>query len=148
MELLQIFPHLNALLNAISGGFLLAGFYFIVSKQVHRHRTCMLAASSVSALFLISYISYHIIRSYFYGIGPTRFTGGGLARPIYFTRLTSHTILAAVIAPFIMLTLWRALKSRFAEHKKIARLVYPVWLYVSVTGVIVYLMLYHFYPNR
>jgi uncharacterized membrane protein YozB (DUF420 family) len=148
MELLQIFPHLNALLNAISGILLLFGFYFILSKQVRRHRSCMLAASTVSAIFLISYISHHIIRSYFFGIGPTKFTGTGLARPIYFTVLTSHTVLAAVIAPFVVLTLWRALKSRFQQHKNIARLVYPVWLYVSITGVIVYVMLYHLYPNR
>ena len=148
MDLLQIFPHLNAFLNAVSGCFLIAGFYFILTAQVGRHRASMIAASIVSGLFLLSYISHHIIRSYYFGIGPTKFTGTGLARPIYFTVLTSHTFLAAIIAPFVAVTLFRGLKGRFDQHRRIARLVYPIWLYVSFTGVIVYIMLYHLYPNR
>ena len=119
MDLLYIFPHLNATLNATSGFFLLLGFYFIRTLQVSRHRACMLTASSE-----------------------------GLIRPIYFTILTSHTILAAVVTPFVLLTLWRGLKGQYDKHKRLARLVYPVWLYVSVTGVIVYLLLYQLYPNR
>ena len=148
MELLSVFPHLNASLNALSGVFLLAGFYFIMRGDAHRHRACMLTAASISALFLISYISHHALRTYFFGLGPTRFTGTGLARPVYFTILTSHTVLAALVAPFVILTLYRGLKARFEAHKRIARLVYPVWLYVSVTGVLVYLMLYHFYAAK
>lgn len=148
MDLLQIFPHLNAFLNALSGTLLIAGIYFILARQVKRHRVCMLAASTVSALFLLSYVSFHTLRSYYFGIGPTKFTGTGLARPIYFTILTSHTILAVFVAPFVLLTLRRGLKGRFDEHRRLARLVYPVWLYVSITGVIVYLMLYHLYPAR
>ena len=108
----------------------------------------MLSASIISAIFLCSYITYHSLRTYYFGLGPTKFTGEGIARPIYFTILTSHTILAVLVTPFVLLTLWRALKGRFDKHKKIARLVYPIWLYVSVTGVVVYLMLYQIYPGR
>ena len=148
MDLLQIFPHLNAILNATSGTFLLIGFYFIHSREIAKHRASMLAAAGISAIFLVSYLSHHAIRTYYFGLGPTKFTGTGLIRPVYFTILTSHTILAALVAPFIVLTLWRGVKGQFEKHKKIARLVYPVWLYVSATGVIVYLILYQFYPAR
>src|SRR5688500_17518925 len=148
MELLHIFPHLNATLNALGSVFLLSGFVFILKRQVARHRFCMLAASSVSAIFLLSYVTHHVLRSYYFGIGPTKFSGEGLARPVYFTILTSHTLLAAVLGPFVLVTLYRALKGRFDEHRRLARLVYPVWLYVSVTGVIVYLMLYQIYAPR
>jgi len=146
MELLKIFPHLNAALNALSGIFLIFGIVFILRKRIAAHRLCMLTASTVSAIFLVSYVTHHIIRTSIFGLGPTRFTGEGLARPVYFTILTSHTILAAAAAPFILITLWRALKGRFDAHRRLARLVYPIWLYVSMTGVAVYLMLYHFFP--
>jgi uncharacterized membrane protein YozB (DUF420 family) len=145
MDLLQIFPHLNALLNASSGVFLICGFVFILRTSVREHRFCMLSASTISALFLVSYVTHHALRTYYFGLGPTRFAGTGLARPIYFTILTSHTILAAVVGPFVIATLYRALKGRFDDHKRLARLVYPIWLYVSITGVIVYLMLYQIY---
>jgi uncharacterized membrane protein YozB (DUF420 family) len=148
MDLLAVFPHWNALLNATSGVFLLIGFYFIRSGQIARHRATMITTSSISALFLLSYLSHHALRTYYFGLGPTRFTGEGLIRPIYFTILTSHTILAAVVAPFIVATLWRGLKGNYDKHRRLARLVFPVWLYVSVTGVIVYLLLYQFYPAR
>src|SRR5687768_13203759 len=115
MELLKIFPHLNATLNATSGLLLVHGLFFILTRRVHAHRACMLGASSISALFLVCYVTHHIIRTSIYGLGPTRFTGEGLARPIYFTILTSHTILAALIGPFVIATLWRALKGRFDE---------------------------------
>lgn len=146
MELLKVFPHLNATLNATSGVLLIFGLFFILTKRVHLHRACMLGASSVSAIFLVCYVIHHVIRTSIYGLGPTKFTGEGLARPIYFTILTSHTILATAVAPFVLVTLWRALKGKYDAHKRIARLVYPVWLYVSLTGVIVYLMLYQFFP--
>jgi uncharacterized membrane protein YozB (DUF420 family) len=148
MDLLAVFPHWNALLNATSGVFLLIGFYFIRSGQVARHRATMITTSSISALFLLSYLSHHALRTYYFGLGPTRFTGEGLIRPVYFTILTSHTILAAIVAPFIVATLWRGLKGNYDKHRRLARLVFPVWLYVSVTGVIVYLLLYQFYPAR
>ncbi|NOT49281.1 MAG: DUF420 domain-containing protein [Acidobacteria bacterium] len=148
MELLKVFPHLNAALNATSGILLIFGLFFILTKRIHLHRACMLGASSISAIFLICYIAHHVIRTSIYGLGPTKFTGEGIARPVYFTILTSHTILAATVAPFIVATLWRALKGKYDAHKRIARLVYPVWLYVSLTGVVVYLMLYQFFPAR
>lgn len=148
MKLLAFFPHWNAFLNAASGVCLLAGLYFISTKQVAKHRAAMLTASIVSAIFLLSYVSHHALRTYYFGLGPTRFTGEGIARPIYFTILTSHTILAVIVTPFVLVTLWRGLKGRFEAHKRLARLVYPVWLYVSVTGVVVYLMLYQIYTGR
>lgn len=148
MDLLSVFPHLNAALNATSGFFLICGFYFIQKQMIARHRACMLTASSISALFLISYLTHHAIRTYYFGLGPTKFTGQGLARPIYLTILTSHTILAAIVAPFVIRTLWLGLKMRADKHRNLARLVFPVWLYVSVTGVIVYTMLYQLYPAK
>ncbi|MFT3745394.1 MAG: DUF420 domain-containing protein [Pyrinomonadaceae bacterium] len=148
MELLQIFPHLNAAMNALSGCFLIAGFYFIMRKRIAAHRFCMLSASIVSAIFLVSYLTHHALRTYYFGLGPTKFTGEGIARPIYFTILTSHTILAAVIGPFVIVTLRRGLKGWYESHKKLARFVYPIWLYVSMTGVVVYIMLYQLYPGR
>ena len=148
MDLLNVFPHLNAALNALSGLFLICGFYFIQTSQISRHRAFMLTASSISAVFLISYLTHHALRTYYFGLGPTKFTGEGLARPIYFTILTSHTILAALVAPFVIRTLYLGLKMRADKHRNIARLVFPVWLYVSLTGVIVYILLYQIYPNR
>ncbi|MBP9664373.1 MAG: DUF420 domain-containing protein [Pyrinomonadaceae bacterium] len=148
MEMLGIFPHLNASLNCLSGLFLLTGFVCILKRRVHAHRFCMLAASSISALFLVSYLTHHALRTYYFGLGPTQFIGEGLIRPIYFTILTSHTILAAIVAPFVIMTLRRALKGRFDAHRNLARLVFPIWLYVSVTGVIVYMLLYQLYPAR
>ncbi len=148
MELLGIFPHLNAALNASSGVFLICGFYFIRTSQIARHRVCMLTASSISAAFLVSYISHHALRTYYFGLGPTRFTGVGITRPIYFTILTSHTILAALVTPFVLRTLWLGLKMRADKHRNLARLIFPVWLYVSMTGVVVYILLYHLYPAK
>ena len=148
MEFLGIFPHLNAALNLISGAFLICGFYFIRTSQIDLHRYCMLTASSISAAFLISYLSHHAIRTYFFGLGPTRFYGQGLARPIYFTILTSHTFLAALVFPFVIRTLWLGLRMRADKHRNLARLVFPVWLYVSVTGVIVYILLYQVYADK
>jgi putative membrane protein len=144
MENLKFFPHLNAGLNALSGVFLLLGFYFIRQNKVHLHRASMLTAVGTSTLFLASYLSSKII----FGIDSVKFAGEGLIRPIYFFILITHTILAAGIVPFILVTLWRALKGRFEIHKKLARWVFPVWLYVSVTGVIVYLLLYQLFPSK
>lgn len=148
MELLNIFPHLNAALNTLSCIFIIVGFYFIRRKNIASHRLCMISASAVSALFLVSYLTHHSLRTYYFGLGPTRFTGEGLIRPIYFTILTSHTILAAVVAPFVLRTLYLGIKGVYDKHKRLARLVFPVWLYVSVTGVAVYLILYQLYPAK
>ena len=148
MDLLQIFPHLNAALNALSSVFLIIGFYNIMRRRISSHRFCMIAASSVSALFLVFYLTHYALRTYYFGLGPTRFTGEGLIRPVYFTILTSHTILAALVGPFVVLTLVRGLKGKYDAHRRLARLVFPVWLYVGITGVLVYLLLYQFYPDR
>lgn len=140
-EYIPYLPHINAILNASSACLLLAGFRFIRLGRIQSHRNSQLTALFTSTLFLISYLTYH------YYHGATRFTGLGLVRPFYFVLLTSHTILAVVIVPLILITLYRAAKSDFIRHKRIARWTLPLWLYVSVTGVIVYLMLYHFYPT-
>ena len=145
-KLMSMLPHLNAALNTTSCIFLLTGFYFIRNQNIAAHRKCMLTAFTASSIFLISYITYHSLRGWFFHIGPSRFQGQGWIRPLYFTVLTSHTILAIVIAPFILVTLSRALRGRFVIHRQLARWTFPLWLYVSVTGVFVYLMLYQFYP--
>ena len=130
-------PLLNACLNAVSAGFLVAGWIFIRRRLVAAHVTCMLAAFVVSALFLASYVTYH------YHAGSRPFTGQGWIRPVYFTLLITHIVLAAVILPFILTTLHRAWRGMFARHVRIARVTLPLWLYVSVTGVLVYWLLYH-----
>ena len=147
-SLLGIFPHLNAALNTSAAIAIVSGFYFIMKRKVAQHRFSMLTASAVSALFLVSYITHHAVRTYYFGLGPSRFTGQGIIRPIYFTLLTSHTILATLITPFVLVTLYRGLTGKVDKHRRLARLVLPVWLYVSVTGVVVYLMLYQIYPVK
>ena len=134
-------PHVNACLNGTSAVLLFSGYLFIRSGNVAAHRTCQLSALAVSILFLASYLTYH------FNHGTTRFQGTGLARPIYFTVLTSHTILAVVIVPLVVLTFYRAFRQDFTRHRRIARITLPLWLYVSITGVIVYLMLYQIYPS-
>jgi uncharacterized membrane protein YozB (DUF420 family) len=135
-------PHLNAILNATSGVLLVTGYLFIRQRKIEAHRNCMIAALTASTAFLTSYLIYH----YFHG--TTRFAGEGLVRPVYLIILFTHTILAVVIVPFIGVTLFRAARGDFARHLRIARWTFPMWLYVSVTGVIVYLMLYQLYPSR
>lgn len=134
-------PHLNACLNGTSAVLLFSGYIFIRARNVAAHRACQVSALVVSLLFLVSYLTYH------YYHGATRFPGMGLVRPIYFTILISHTILAIVIVPLVILTFYRALRQDFGRHRRIARITLPLWLYVSITGVIVYLMLYHIYPS-
>ena len=134
-------PTLNAALNATSALLLATGYVAIRKKRVAVHRACMLSAIGVSAVFLTSYLYYH------YHVGTTRFTGEGWIRPAYFTILISHTILAASIVPLVIVTVYRALKQNFARHRRIARWTWPIWMYVSVTGVVVYLMLYQLYPS-
>ena len=135
-------PHFNAALNFTSFVLLVSGYFFIRRKNITAHRNCQIAAVSVSVLFLISYLTYHFQH------GATKFQGQGIARPIYFTILTTHTILAAVIVPFVIITVRRAKRGDFLRHRAIARWTLPMWLYVSITGVLVYLMLYHLYPSR
>jgi putative membrane protein len=138
----SVLPHLNAALNAASGLLLLAGLYFIRRGRVSAHRACMLSALVVSGLFLISYVTYHL------QYGSVKFAGQGVARPIYFFILITHVVLAAAIVPLVFVTARRALRADFARHRKIARWTYPLWLYVSVTGVVVYFMLYHWFAPR
>ncbi len=134
-------PALNASLNAASAVFLTAGFFFIRRKRITAHKSCMLAAFVVSALFLASYVTYHSLHR-----GITRFSGPAVAREVYLAILASHSILAMVVVPLALVTLSRALRGRFDRHKRIARWTWPIWLYVSITGVVVYWMLYQAYP--
>ncbi|MDQ3653021.1 MAG: DUF420 domain-containing protein [Acidobacteriota bacterium] len=138
----SVLPHLNALLNATSGILLVIGLIFIRRRKITAHMMTMISALAVSTLFLISYLVYH------YNYGSIRFTGQGIVRPVYYTILITHVILATVIVPLIAVTLWRALRGQYALHRRIARWTYPLWVYVSVTGVIVYLMLYQLYPVK
>jgi putative membrane protein len=131
-----VLPTVNATLNAISGVFLLTGYVLIRRRQVDAHRNAMLGAFGSSTLFLISYLVYHA------QAGSRPFTGQGAIRYVYFAILITHVILAAAILPMAITTLSRGLRGRYAEHKRIARWTFPTWMYVSVTGVIVYLMLY------
>jgi uncharacterized membrane protein YozB (DUF420 family) len=129
-------PAVNATLNSASALLLAAGYLFIRRGAVAAHRRCMLAALTASALFLTSYLIYH------YNVGSVPFAGRGWIRGVYFTILISHTILAVVIVPLVLITLTRALKANFLRHRAIARWTLPLWFYVSVTGVVVYWMLY------
>jgi uncharacterized membrane protein YozB (DUF420 family) len=140
-DYISYLPHLNACLNGTSALLLFTGYSFIRRGNVVAHRACQTTALVVSLLFLASYLTYH------YHHGATRFQGTGIVRTIYFTILTSHTILAIVIVPLVILTFYRAFRRDFERHRRIARITLPLWLYVSVTGVIVYLMLYQIYPS-
>ena len=137
---LHDFPALDAVLNALSALFLVAGYLFIRNKNIRAHRFCMLSAFGTSLLFLICYLWYHAHH------GVTRFRGSTLVRSAYLTLLGSHTVLAAVIVPLILVTLSRALCRDFGRHRQFARWTFPLWVYVSVTGVVVYWMLYHLAP--
>ena len=130
-------PHLNAALNALSGALLTAGFLFIRRRRIGAHRACMIAAFCTSVLFLISYVTYHA------QMGSRPFPGTGAVRALYFSVLIPHVVLAAAVLPLAIVTLRRGLARRDAMHRRIARITLPVWLFVSVTGVMVYVMLYH-----
>jgi putative membrane protein len=132
-------PTVNACLNSASAVLLLAGYRFIRRREISRHRACMILAFVCSSAFLFFYIYYHS------HVGVVRFTGQGWIRPVYFTLLTTHTILAVAILPLAILTLTRALQERFDRHRRIARWTLPLWLYVSVSGVIIYWLLYRLY---
>lgn len=140
IELSQM-PALNASLNGLAGLFLIAGYILIRNKKVTAHKVCMVAAVICSILFLSSYLYYH------FHAGSTKFAGTGWTRPLYFTILLTHTPLAAVVLPMALITVTRALRGNFAGHRKIARWTWPLWMYVSVTGVLIYLMLYQWLPG-
>lgn len=129
-------PAVNATLNAASALLLIAGFICIKARRIAAHRAAMLTAVACSTLFLISYLTYHA------QVGSVRFPGQGPVRPVYFTILGTHTVLAAAIVPLVLRTLWLAARGRYETHRRWARVTLPLWLYVSVTGVIIYWMLY------
>ena len=129
-------PTVNAALNATSAILVGSGFYFIRKKDIRAHKVCMIAAFGVSVVFLTSYLVYH------YNVGSVRFTRQGWLRTVYFPLLITHTTLAAVIVPMVLRTLYLAVSNRISQHRSLARWMFPVWLYVSITGVVVYVMLY------
>ncbi len=141
-EYISYLPHLNAFLNTTSALFLIAGYRFIRAGFIRPHRNCQIAALVTSTCFLISYLTYH------YYHGDTLFLGQGIVRPFYFAILITHVILAIVIVPLVLITVYRAARGDFIRHRRIARWTLPLWLYVSITGVIVYLMLYRIYPSQ
>jgi uncharacterized membrane protein YozB (DUF420 family) len=136
-----IFPTINATLNGTSAVLLLIGRGLIARRRVAAHRAIMITALVSSTLFLISYLYYHA------HVGSVHFQGEGWSRPVYYTILFTHTVLAAAIVPMVIITLNRALRERFDRHRAIARWTYPLWLYVSITGVVIYVMLYHLFAK-
>ncbi len=140
MNYLSIAPALNAVLNGASAVLLVIAHRFITAGKMDQHRRTMLAAVSTSVLFLVNYLTYHAIIH-----GSKHFPGQGSVRYLYFTILLTHTVLAAAIVPMVLVTLTRGLKANYERHRAIARWTYPLWLYVSVTGVVIYLMLYQLY---
>jgi putative membrane protein len=129
-------PFFNAILNSLSATFLAVGFLMIRQRNVQLHRFCMVSAFVVSTVFLVSYLTYHA------KVGNVHYLGQGFLRVVYFTILVSHTILAAAIVPLVLRTLYLAFKNRFEDHRRWARWTLPLWFYVSVTGVVIYEMLY------
>jgi len=142
MSALHLLPHLNASLNALSFVFLLSGYRFIRAKKIAAHRACMLSACATSLVFFVSYLTYH------FQVGSVPFPGLGWPRTLYFSILISHTILAATVPILAIITLTLAFKENFPKHRRIARWTFPIWAYVSVTGVLVYVMLYWVYGAR
>jgi uncharacterized membrane protein YozB (DUF420 family) len=140
-EQYAFFPALNATLNGTSAALLLTGRVLIAKRRIVAHRICMIAAVVASALFLACYLFFH------FKVGNILFLGQGWARPVYFTILISHVTLAMVIVPMAIVTLTRGLGGRYAQHRAIARWTWPLWMYVSITGVLVYFMLYQWFPH-
>jgi len=137
---ISILPTVNAALNSLASLFLILGFVFVRRKRVQQHRAMMIAAFVTSVVFLASYLTYHFSSHII-----STFQGQGAARTVYFFILISHSVLAAVVPFLAIATLWRGLKMSVEKHRKIARWTLPLWLYVSITGVVVYFMLYHLY---
>jgi uncharacterized membrane protein YozB (DUF420 family) len=129
-------PAVNASLNAVSGVLLVIAYAFIRQRKIEQHRKTMIAAFVTSSLFLVCYVIYHA------QVGSVRFTRQGFVRPLYFTILITHVTLAAAVLPMAIVTLSRGLKAKYPQHRRIARWTFPIWLYVSVTGVLVYVLLY------
>jgi len=140
-EQYAFFPALNATLNGTSAALLLTGRVLIAKRRIVAHRVCMIAAVVASALFLACYLFFH------FKVGNILFLGQGWARPVYFTILISHVTLAMVIVPMAIVTLSRGLGGRYRQHRVIARWTWPLWMYVSISGVLVYFMLYQWFPH-
>ena len=136
MPTLAALPTVNATLNGLAATLLVTGYFFIRTGRIRAHRACMLAAFSCSVAFLVCYLVYH------YQVGSVRFQGVGWVRTVYLSILATHTVLAAAVPILALITLTRALRGQFSRHRAIARWTLPIWLYVSVTGVVIYLMLY------
>lgn len=145
---ITVLPAVNACLNGLSAIFLSCGYVYIRRKNQEAHRNCMIAALVSSVLFLGCYLTYHGYLGFVLHQGPTIFKNPTWFRPIYLVILLTHTVLAMVIVPLVLLTLNRALKKRFELHRAIARWTWPLWMYVSVTGVVIYLLLYQIFPQR
>lgn len=141
-------PAVNGSLNALSALFLTAGFICIKRKNQNAHRNFMVAAFITSALFLVCYLTYHFYLGFVLHKGPTKFVEPAAFRPIYLGILLTHTLLAVVILPMVIITIWLAIKKRFETHRKIARWTWPLWMYVSVTGVLIYYLLYIKFPQK
>jgi putative membrane protein len=135
-------PALNASLNATSGLLVMAGLWSVKGRRIRQHKLCMVLATAVSGVFLASYVYYH------FHAGHTAFTGQGWVRPVYFAILISHIVLAVAVVPLVLATVVLGLRNRLPSHRRLARWTAPIWLYVSVTGVVVYLMLYQIFPAR
>jgi len=140
-------PVVNATLNGLSAVFLGFGYYFIRRNNQRAHSRCMITAFITSTLFLACYLTYHGYLAYYLHRGPTVFKNPLWFRPIYLGILLTHTLLAVVIVPMVLITLSRALRRRFDVHRKIARWTWPLWMYVSLTGVLIYLLLYRIFPQ-
>ena len=138
-DIIPYLPHFQALLNTAATLLLATGYYFIRNAKPGLHRACMAAALLISSLFMVSYLTYHA------RVGYMPFTGQGIIRPFYFTLLASHVILAAVIVPLVLTTVFFAITSNFDKHPRIARWTLPLWLYVSVSGVVIYILGFHIY---
>ncbi|RAK02182.1 putative membrane protein [Larkinella arboricola] len=134
-------PHINAVINSLTTGLLLAGLYFIKQKNISAHRNAMLLAFTLGSLFLVSYVLYHLSND------STPFGGQGIVRPVYYFLLISHIILSVVVVWFVLRAVYFALSGQIAKHKAVVRWAYPIWLYVSITGVIVYFMIAPYYRH-
>lgn len=139
-EIIPYMPHVQAALNATAAILLFTGYRYIKNNDQQAHKKCMIAALIVSTIFLASYLTYHEV------VGYQPFEGRGMIRPIYFTFLFSHIVLSGVVVPMILVTVFYAAKGNFTKHPRIARWTFPVWLYISISGVIVYVLAFHVYP--
>lgn len=147
MPLIDLLPRVNATLNGVAGVLLLCGLYLIKRRNIEAHRKVMIGAFVMSSLFLVSYVTYHTLRQQAEGIGHTKWVIDGWMRPTYYTILLTHIVLAAFVPFLAIRTLWLGSKRQDARHRRLARWTWPIWMYVSVTGVIVYAMLYEVQPR-